>query len=149
MDLVLNNINVAAGSTLEGTATLTLNKDIKAKGVVATLYAGKWAKNQGPFTQSYFSRRQNYVYVQVYSEVKTLDKEKLYTKQNSPYKYNFSFIIPEIGAATPETSNSILGMLKDHLKAGNQMRWFVVVELSQEKLLVLQIEKTQEIKIIA
>ena len=39
MELQLKNLNVAPGNTLEGTATLTLNKDVKGKEVVAILFA--------------------------------------------------------------------------------------------------------------
>ncbi len=62
MDLQLKNVNVVPGDTLEGTASLTMKKDVMGKEVVAILYAeetvterkrtvGRFV-NKSPFIQS-------------------------------------------------------------------------------------------------
>jgi hypothetical protein len=147
MDLQLNNLNVAPGDTLEGTASLTMNKDVDGKEVVAILYAEETVTERdakgSPHTRQ----------ITLYSKSETLDAEKLYTKANSPYQYKLSFVIPQTGpSATQSTSVSLgTGMLPNLFRAstGGIVRWYVKVELKHEAALKFPVAKTQEINIVA
>lgn len=155
MELQIKNVNVASGETLEGTAILTLNKDIKGKEVVAILYAEmtEMVMNQG--TQS--SRT-----IQTYSKSETLDTEKLYTKANGPYTYNFNFVIPQTSSST-QAAGSTAGIVQNlvggmgmggfggrmNRNMGGTVRWYVKVELKHESMLSFPVAKTQEINIVA
>ncbi len=146
MDMQIKNPNVAAGEILEGTATLTLNKDVNGKEVVAILFAER--------TETYrtSSGQQGSRKVSVYSKAQTLDTEKLYTKQNGPYQYKFSFVIPQTGASLPAGVSPIIGeigSLVGGLSGLAPIRWYVKVELKHEAMLTFAIAKTQEISILA
>lgn len=129
MDLQLNNVNVAPGDTLEGTASLTMKKDVMGKEVVAILSAQKTVTEHNP--KGAASTRQ----LLIYAKSQTLDTEKLYTTANSPYQYRFAFVIPE-------TSPS-------GVQGGSIVRWYVAVELKHEAALKFPVAKTQEINIVA
>jgi len=89
MDLQLKNVNVAPGDTLEGTASLTMNKDVEGKEVVAILYAEETVREREA------NGREISKQITLYSKSEILDTEKLYTNANSPYQYKFAFVIPE------------------------------------------------------
>ena len=108
MDLQLTNVNVAPGDTLEGTASLTMKKDIMGKEVVAMLYAEKTVMERHP--KGGVAPKE----FLVYAKSETLDTEKLYTTTNSPYQYKFSFIIPETGSSGLQ---------------GSIVRWYVSAEI--------------------
>jgi hypothetical protein len=145
MDLQLKNASVAPGETLEGTATLTLNNDVKGKEVVAILFAER--------TERYMNNgHQESRNVQVYSKAETLDTEKLYTKQNGPYQYHFTFVIPQTGASIPAATSQVIaaiGALVSAMGALTPIRWYVKVELKHDAMLTFAIAKTQEINILA
>ena len=128
MNLQLKNVNVAPGDTLEGTASLTMKKDVMGKEVVAILYAEKTVTEhtKGKATPKQFL---------LYSKSETLDTEKLYTTANSPYQYKYSFVIPE-------TSPS-------GLQGGSIVRWYVSAELKHEAALKFPVVKKEEINIVA
>ena len=129
MDLQLTNVNVAPGDTLEGTASLTMKKDIMGKEVVAMLYAEKTVMEHHP--KGGAAPRE----FLVYAKSETLDTEKLYTTANSPYQYKFSFVIPETGVSGS--------------RGGEVVRWYVAVELKHEAALKFPVTKRQEINIVA
>lgn len=150
MELQLNNINVASGETLEGTATLTLNKDVKGKEVIAILYAEReeMRYNQGKETK---------VKVSIYSKTETLDGDKLYTKANGPYQYKFSFVIPQIDTPAIGSTGGIFGDIMG-MKSGGAgvsgmvsgiVRWYVKAELKHESMLTFPVATTQEINMLA
>jgi hypothetical protein len=146
MDLQLKNVNVAPGNTLEGTATLTLNKDVKGKEVVAILFAEKTVTDHD--ANGRVTRRQ----INMYSKSEILDTEKLYTKANGPYQYKFTFVIPETGPSASQAVSGALGMITNLAGAFAGMgpvRWYVKVELKHEIMLKFPIAKTQEINIVA
>lgn len=91
IELQLKNANVPSGGTLEGTVTLTLNKDVKGKEVIAVLYAERTVESLGANGQ--MNRRT----MNIYTKSVVLDGDKLYTKSNGPYQYNFTFVIPQTG----------------------------------------------------
>jgi len=130
MDLQLKDVNVAPSDTLEGTASLTMNKDVEGKEVVAVLSAEKTVTAHGP--KGGASPRQ----LLIYTKSETLDTEKLYTTANSPYEYKFAFVIPE-------TSPS------EGVRSGGIVRWYITVELKHEAALKFPVAKKQEINIIA
>jgi len=127
MDLQLTNVNVAPGDTLEGTASLTMKKDVMGKEVVAILSAEKTVTEHNP--KGAASTRQ----LLIYTQSQTLDTEKLYTTANSPYQYKFAFVIPE---TSPSGGGSIV-------------RWYATVELKHEAALKFPVAKKQEINIVA
>ncbi|MGA3020346.1 MAG: hypothetical protein ABSD68_00125 [Candidatus Micrarchaeales archaeon] len=139
--LEVKNVNVASGETLEGTATLKLNKDVKGKEVIAILFAERMEKtwdSQGKVVSKN---------VQMYSRSETLDTEKVYTKQNSPYQYKFSFVIPQMGTVIPGIP-TIENMVGGSRFASGPIRWYVKVELKHDAMLSFPIAKTQEINIV-
>jgi hypothetical protein len=79
MELQLANVNVAPGDTLEGTASLTMKKDVMGKEVVAILSAEKTVTE-------HIQGRASTRHLLVYTKSETLDTEKLYTTANSPYQ---------------------------------------------------------------
>ena len=143
MDLQLNNVNVAPGDTLEGTASLTMNKDIMGKEVVVILYAEETVRRsnhrQGPSTRQ----------ITLYSKSEILDTEKLYTTANSPYQYKFAFVIPQTGASATHATSISVGTISNFLRSGGIVRWYVKAELKHEAALKFPVAKTQEINIVA
>jgi len=77
MDLQLKNVNVGPGDTLEGTASLTMNKDVMGKEVVAVLYAEETVREREA------NGREISKQVTLYSKSEILDTEKLYTNGNA------------------------------------------------------------------
>jgi hypothetical protein len=150
MELQLKSPNVSSGETLEGTATLTLNKDVKGKSVVAILYAERTETTHG--ANGSISKRN----IKIYSRSVDLDTEKLYTKAGCPYQYKFSFVIPQTGVSTPKAASSgmkavesILGAVGGVSGLGSGLvRWYVKAELNHEAMLTFPIAKTQEINIV-
>ena len=121
---------------------------MKGKEVVAILYAERTETHlnaKGGVTKSNFK---------IYDRSITLDTEKLYTKQGSPYTYKVHFVIPQTGASTPSSAGSGIGAV-ERLAAGaigvgtNLVRWYIKVELKHEAMLTFPIAKTQEINIIS
>jgi hypothetical protein len=150
MALVLKSPSVSPGGTLEGTATLTLDKDAKAKGVFAHLYAKKEEQYMGP--QGRLERRTIFLY----KNEQKLDSEKVYLKDQSPMAYNFSFVIPQMGAVgrpQNETGGAIMEFAQEvSLFSGNMgfnqfpIRWYVDVKL--EMTLAFPVAITQEINVL-
>jgi len=130
MDLQLKNVNVAPGETVEGTASLTMKKEVMGKEVAAILYAQKTVRRRTTPKGGVST-----IQLLIYSKSQTLDTEKLYTTANSPYQYKFAFVIPETSASG--------------LQGGTIVRWYVAVELKHEAALKFPVAKTQEINIVA
>lgn len=156
MELQLKNANVASGDTLEGTATLTLNNDVKGKSVVATLFAEKTQVTfqEAPFEKGSFENveRKRQSTTLVYTKSETLDNEKLYTKQNGPYQYRFSFVIPQTNAPPSGITGvlmSVASMVGGMLGIGGPTRWYIKVELNHDAMLSVPIETKQEIYIVS
>ncbi len=152
MELQLKSQDVASGGTLEGTATLTLNKDVKGKGVVAILYAERTDYERTAKGGTMEKK------VRIYSMTKDLDTEKLYTKQGCPYQYKFNFAIPaQTGSSVPKAVGEglkVIGALAGTFGGlsglGNSnIRWYVKAELNHESMLSFPIAKTQQVNIIA
>ena len=96
LELQLGNISVSPGQTLEGNAVLTLNKDVQGKAIVAVLYAVKFEQVGGEMQYGRVSGSRSSLHeVTIYKSEQNLDTEKLYPKVNSPFKYSFSFVIPQ------------------------------------------------------
>lgn len=144
IELQLKNANVPSGGTLEGTVTLTLNKDVKGKEVIAVLYAERTVESLGANGQ--MNRRT----MNIYTKSVVLDGDKLYTKSNGPYQYNFTFVIPQTGN-TMAQGGGILGAftgMAGGMVGGGIVRWYVKVELKHEAMLSFPIEKKQEIGVV-
>ena len=143
MDLQLKNVNVAPGDTLEGTASLTMNKDVMGKEVVAILYAEETVREREA------NGREISKQITLYSKSEILDTEKLYTNANSPYQYKFAFVIPQTGPSATHASSISVGMISSLLRSGGIVRWYVKAELKHEAALKFPVAKTQEINIVA
>ena len=143
MDLQLKSVNVAPGDTLEGTASLTMNKDVMGKEVVAILYAEETVREREA------NGREISKQITLYSKSEILDTEKLYTKANSPYQYKFAFVIPETGPSSTHATSISVGMISNLLRSGGIVRWYVKAELKHEAALKFPVAKTQEINIVA
>jgi hypothetical protein len=151
MDLQLKSANVTPGGTLEGTASLTLNKDVKGKSVIAVLFAEQQERFIGPRGQPETRT------IKVYSKTENLDGEKLYTKANGAYDYKFNFVVPQTGPSATRSPSAAVGameMLAGGLAMGgfgggmSMVRWYVKVELIHDAMLSFPIAKTQEINIV-
>jgi hypothetical protein len=143
VDLQLKSLNVAPSDTLEGTASLTMNKDVEGKEVVAILYA------EETVTQHEAKGPPQTRQITLYSKLETLDIQRLYTKSNSPYQYKFAFVIPETGPSATERTSVSVGMFANLLRSGGIVRWYVKAELKHEAALKFPVAKTQEINIVA
>ena len=142
VDLELKDNTVSPGSMLEGTATFTLNKDIKAKGVIAILYAEETRETRMANGTSGTTRRT------IYENKQQLDTAKTYAT-GAPLQYNFRFVIPQTGNST-NTGSGVGGILKS--LAMNSMgmaitRWYIEVKLDIG--LLDSVSKKQEINILA
>jgi hypothetical protein len=147
MELQLKNLNLYPGGMLEGTASITLKKDVKGKGVIATLFAESiaWQRNmQG--------REEKRIMV-VYKKEDILDVEKTYLKQGSPLQYQFRFDIPQ-NVLAPEMRSVVKGI--ENLAGGASsfgmgrgfagvVRWYVEVKL--EMPLAIGISKKLELNV--
>jgi len=143
MDLQLKNLNVASGDTLEGTASLTQNKDVEGKEVVAILYAEETVTEREANGGEIRSQ------ISLYSKSETLDTEKLYTKTNSPYQYKFAFVIPETGPTATQSTRVSIGPIGNLIRSGGIGRWYVKADLKHEAALKFPVAKTEELSIVA
>lgn len=144
MEMSLDAQSFAEGAKITGTATLTLNKDIKAKGVFATLLA---QKEEIYYMNGMPSRR----WVPVYNNTAVLDKDKLYAKASSPFSYKFSLDVPKLGVMNPQmTGNSTINTLANLATGGMAapLQWFVLAELKHEGMLSFPIENKQQINVV-
>lgn len=145
MELSLASLNVSPGSKLDGTATLTLNTDVKAKGVIASLVA-----EQVFITRNMRGQVQRRTET-LYRKDEQLDTEKLYTKGSGPLQYKFSFVVPQTGPTNANQQSTpvglIGGIIGSFAGAGEgPVRWFVKVKLDLP--LAFDVSKSQEINIV-
>jgi hypothetical protein len=163
LELQIKNPKAISGEILEGTVTLILNKDIKAKGIIVTLFAKELLSR--PTVSTKGTRTQGATVLDCYSASKTLDNEKTYTKSNN-YQYNFSFVVPQAEELKPEvrgflqsSPDSKLGKFEAAERAAGAkayelgastrtIKWYIKAELKHEAFLDFPIETTQEINII-
>ena len=143
MDLQLKSVNVAPGDTLEGRASLTLNKDVEGKEVVAILYAEETVTEREAKGPPHARQ------ITLYSKSETLDTQKLYTNANSPYQYKFAFAIPETGPSATQRTSVSVGPIANLIRSGGIVRWYVKAELKHEAALKFPVAKTREINIVA
>jgi len=143
MDLQLKDLNVAPGDTLEGSASLTMKKDVMGKEVVAILYAEETVREREP------NGREISKQITLYSKSEILDTEKLYAKANSPYQYKFVFVIPQTGPSATHATSISVGMIPNLFRSGAIVRWYVKAELKHEAALKFPVARTQEINIVA
>lgn len=135
VDLTLKSNTVSPGGMLEGTATFTLSKEIKAKGVIAILFAEETRENMN----GQRSTRK------VYENKQQLDTAKTYP-QGQPLTYNFKFVVPQTN------QNQAQGALGTIMKGmamvgmGGITRWYVEVQLNVG--LLENFSKKQEINIV-
>ncbi len=122
--------DISSGATLTGTATITLNSDVKANGIIAKVYANRTTEryvngNRQPETETFYVK-----------EI-PLDGDKLYPKSSSPLKYDFKFVIPQVtGNDTGNAPQQIPGALgslinaAERMQPGGVVRWYVEVKMN-------------------
>lgn len=141
IDLQLNGTNFASGDKVEGTATLTLNQDIKAKGVIAEIWGEREETSRGMNGQ--LQRRK----VIVYKMESNLDAERMYAKSESPKAYKFSFAAPDVGGGGQGGGGMVSKILGAFGSLGGTgpIIWFVGVKVDLQ--LAFDISKRQQISI--
>lgn len=148
----LDNTNPAPGQTVNGTATLAFNNDVKGKGVTVTLFA----------KQNVRVSSRKMVEKTVYSKTENLDIEQLYTKAHGPYQYKFSFVIPLENKEQNSEQNPVsvpAGMTPEQAAMMDKIsnfaeklgtttpHWYINVEFKHEDTLTFPMQKTLEIHI--
>lgn len=89
IELQLNGTDFHPCDTIEGTANIILNNEVKARGVTAELIASRTEQRYDTF-----SRRSRSQTIVLHHEEQSLDSEKLY-KAGTPMRYTFKFIVPK------------------------------------------------------
>ncbi len=143
-DLKLNGTEFSPGSKIEGTATLTLNQDVKGKGVVAEIWGERVETSRAMNGQ--IQRRT----VVVYKFAANLDGERTYLKTESPKAYKISLDAPLgiVGTAQPQgTAGKIFAALGEMGGGQGPIMWFVGVKMLMP-LLEFGISKKQQINIV-
>ncbi len=141
MDLQIDGTNFVSGDKINCTAILTLNQDVKAKGVVAEL----WAETMRTSYSSRGATRQKTV---VYRMKSDLDGERTYSKSESPKTYKFTFVAPDSSSGAQVgtgMANQILGALENMSSAQGPIMWFIRAKVDLQ--LAFDISKTQQISI--
>lgn len=140
IELDLPSMNIQPNSEFKGTAILTLNKDINAKGVIARLFAQKMVLTP--------MARNMRVPAVVYQEQKNLDIEKTYLKQNSPIRYDFNFSVPAQSQATTSSNPPLfspLEGLKSPEEQPGPVKWYIEVKFDIPHALEVAVSKSQEL----
>jgi len=144
MELQLSKNEFKSGEKIEGTATLTLNKDVNGKGVVAEVWGERTEIRRNMNGQV---QRENVV---VYKFASSLDVARAYTKAESPKVYRFALDAPDVGVGTssPEgTAGKIFSALGQMAGGGGPIMWFVEAKLIMPAL-EFSIAKKQQISIV-
>lgn len=146
MEMQLSKNEFVSGEKIEGTATLTLNKDIKAKGVVAEIWGERTETTRNMNGQ--IQRRQ----VVVYKFASNLDVERAYMRSESPKTYKFTLDAPDTGgmpsAGSEGTAARVFSALGQMAGGGaGPIMWFVGVKVVMPAL-EFSIAKKQQISIV-
>jgi hypothetical protein len=126
ISLVLDKVQFSHGETITGTATMTLNKPISARGVTATLFSEITSTRMTPKGMQRSTMRG-------FTFPVPLDGEKEYS--TTPYTYPIKILIPE-ASATSQSSGAMgaavqaIGMLAT---GAQNTKWFVEVKLDIPK----------------
>lgn len=143
MELQLSKNEFASGEKIEGTATLTINQDTKAKGVVAEIWGERIEATR--MMNGQIQRKK----IIVYKFASNLDKERTYMKSESPKTYKFVLDAPQVGAGSsgPEgTAGKILSAFGQMAGGAGPIMWFVEAKLIMPAL-EFSVKKTQQISI--
>ena len=89
--------------------------------------------------------------VTIYKSEQNLDTEKLYPKVNSPFKYSFSFVIPQdaIQLLCNHYGDKNIGSIPMLVNSHGTIRWYIDVKLVHEAMLTFPIGHKQEVHIVA
>jgi len=120
MELRLNKTQFYPEEVIEGSAMLTLNEQINARGVLATF----WAERQ--------TRRGKSTYTDVlYKREERLDTERLYNSSGGAKNYSFKFTVPRGILAENQFGSDLIGGAMSFLRdmGNNSIRWYVSVKL--------------------
>ncbi len=119
MELRLNRIDLHPGEMVEGTASLSLNEPVKARGVVAEF----WAQRQERRGKSSYT-------IILYKKEERLDTEKEY-RAGVPMRYEFKFTVPEGILKDPGHGDGLLGKIGGFFSQmrNNSIRWHVSAKL--------------------
>jgi hypothetical protein len=106
IELKLPRTTYAAGEAIEGTLLLTVNKPVKARGLIAALYAEQQireqVRNQGKLEMRTEKRK-------IYEFQQQLDTEKEYQKTNGAAGYPFSITVPPDAGVTQHSVDPLHG----------------------------------------
>ncbi len=123
MEITIKSSNVSLGGTLEGTATLTLKKEITAKGVVAILTADQTSRKVD------VNGRMNNQTELLYHNKQQLDTAKTYPK-DTPIIYNFKLAIPQSAInPIPGVGGILKDLVTESVRLGGPVHWFMEVKL--------------------
>lgn len=149
MDMQIANTTVQSGGAVEGTATLTLNNDVKANGVFAIIYAQRRET-------SFINGTASQTTVTVYQDKQQLDGPRTYTKGETPKTYNFKLVVPagsggapqQASGGAPQQASGVLGMLQGIAGSMGVMAplmWYVEVKLDHS--LAFDVSKKMQIQV--
>ncbi|MEM4390802.1 MAG: hypothetical protein QXX06_02960 [Candidatus Diapherotrites archaeon] len=115
IDVILNKTTFYPDEELEGSATLRLNEEVKARGFFAELVASKYDGNSTTI---------------LFSSKLTLDSERIYYPAETPKSYNFKFKIP-VGIVSEIYYVGLIGSVMNFFQENNNrsISWFLKVKL--------------------
>lgn len=104
IELKLPKTTYAAGEVIEGTLLLTVNKPVKARGLLITLYAKqrfrKEELDEGRIVMATVTE-------EIYNYKQQLDGEKEYQKTGEATAYPFSITMPPMARVTQDAINPL------------------------------------------
>jgi len=140
MDLRLNKNSFYPKESIEGTATMHLNGEVKARGIAARFWAER--------TESrYRNGRSGSHTVILFEDSRQLDTERNYTIRDSGKPYPFSFTVPDGILAAPVSGQGVINGLMNTFRSwgNNNVRWKIEVKLDIP--MAFDISKTQAISV--
>ncbi len=119
IELRLNRTDLHPGEVIEGSASLSLNEPIKARGVMVEF----WAQKRERRGKSSYTRI-------LYKKEERLDSEKEY-RAGMPMQYQFKFTVPDGILNTTQYDSGLIGGVMGFLRdmGNNGIQWFVAAKL--------------------
>ncbi len=144
IELAVPSTEIRPNGVLEGTVTITLNRDVMATGVFATLEAVRHAISNVRNTSTF----QN---IAVYQKIQQLDTERRYLKQDSPLTYSFRFVVPELTEAMQSTREGLSEAFNPFSTDGTKhgpVTWSLKAKLDIPHALEMETSKSQSLQMI-
>jgi hypothetical protein len=145
IDLELSSYNYSAGDTIEGTATLKLNKPFKARGMKVRFYGERFTSNRSTVRLGNNTQANRNTVDFVFDFTQPLDGAKEYSGEST---YKFKIKIPknlQTDPTLPGAGGAIVKTLQMFSNQSSRVDWYVKAFLDIP--LGIDVSKTVQINI--